>query len=291
VSKYGSQSGVQRYKCAGCGKVFQGGQRLNPAQIRQEYTEGKQTYAQLAQKYGCSMKTIQRKIDLVQLQPMKEYESVANVLMDTTYFGRRLGVMVFKDSISGKYLFKQYVKTETNKEYLSGIEEIRRRGIFIQSIICDGRKGLFKIFGDIPVQMCQFHQIQIINRYLTRKPKTLAAIELRALSLTIAKVSKAAFLQSMEQWYGKWETYLKERTINPANGKSYYTHKRLRSAWLSLKRNQPWLFTFEDFKGLVIPNTTNGLDGSFAGLKNKLRNHNGLSMARKKKVMDGFFKA
>jgi hypothetical protein len=31
--------------------------------------------------------------------------------MDTTYFGRGLGVMVFKDSISGKILFKQYVKT------------------------------------------------------------------------------------------------------------------------------------------------------------------------------------
>jgi hypothetical protein len=60
--------------------------------------------------------------------------------MDTTYFGRKLGVMVFKDSLSGRILYKQCVKQETNKLYLAGIEEISRRGVKIQSIICDGRK-------------------------------------------------------------------------------------------------------------------------------------------------------
>jgi hypothetical protein len=211
--------------------------------------------------------------------------------MDTTYFGRKLGVMVFKDSIGGKYPYKKYVKTETNKAYLKGIEEIRRRGIHIQAIICDGRKGLFNIFGAIPVQMCQFHQTQIVNRYLTKKPKTPAAIELRTLTLKLTKVSKLDFLMAMNAWYQKWDSYLKERTVNTDTGKSHYTHKRLRSAWLSLKRNLPWLFTHEDFKELMIPNTTNGLDGSFADLKNKLRNHNVLSMSRKKKFIDEFFKA
>lgn len=49
--------------------------------------------------------------------------------MDTTYFGRNFGVMVFKDSITGKILFKQYVKTETNQLYLDGIKEITKRGL------------------------------------------------------------------------------------------------------------------------------------------------------------------
>jgi len=86
--------------------------------------------------------------------------------MDTTYFGKSFGVMVFKDSLSGQVLFKQYVKQETNKLYVQGIEEIARRGIKIQSIICDGRKGLLQLFPvDIPIQMCQFHQVAIIRRY------------------------------------------------------------------------------------------------------------------------------
>ena len=42
---------------------------------------------------------------------------------------------------------------------------------------------------------------------------------------------------------------------------------------------------------LQIPNTTNAIDGHFADLKNKLRNHNGLSLERKKKFIDEFFKA
>ena len=41
---------------------------------------------------------------------------------------------------------------------------------------------------------------------------------------------------------------------------------------------------------LKIPNTTNSIDGHFADLKNKLRNHNGLSIRRKKKFIDGFLK-
>ena len=151
---------------------------MDPVQIWQEYTEGKQTYNQLAVKYNCSIKTIQRKIDGVKAQRETTFSSVANVLMDTTYFGRKLGVMVFKDSLSGQILYKQYVKQETNKLYLSGIEEIAKRGIKVQAIICDGRKGLLQLFGNIPVQMCNFHQVAIIRRYLTKKPKMQASKEL-----------------------------------------------------------------------------------------------------------------
>jgi hypothetical protein len=135
------------------------------------------------------------------------FSSVANVLMDTTYFRRKFGVMVFKDSLSGTILFKQYVKYETNNLYLSGIEEIVRRGISIQSIICDGRKGLFSLFGDIPVQMCQFHQVQIMSRYLTRKPKHEANIELKNISLSLTKSSRLEFEKQLDDWYIKWKEY------------------------------------------------------------------------------------
>ena len=91
-------------------------------------------------------------------------------------------------------------------------------------------------------------------------------------------------------WFCKWESFLNERKQD-ANGKYRYVHKRLRSAYRSLKKNLPWLFTWYDNIGLNIPNTTNSIDGQFAELKNKLRNHNGLSIARKRKFIDEFFKA
>jgi len=39
----------------------------------------------------------------------------------------------------------------------------------------------------------------------------------------------------------------------------------------------------------IIPRTTNCLDGQFSDLKNKLRNHNGLTDDRKKKLIDEYF--
>jgi hypothetical protein len=290
--KYGSVGGIQRYKCASCGKQFLVTYRLeiDANFLWQEYLSGKQTYQQLATKYECSIKTIQRKIDTVKAQRQTTFSSVANVLMDTTYFGRKLGVMVFKDSISGQILYKQYVKQETNKLYLSGVEEIAKRGIKIQAIICDGRKGLLQLFEGIPIQMCQFDQVAIIRRYLTKKPKMQASKELWTQVQLLTQTDKESFEGGLMAWYDKWEDFLKERKKD-ANGKNRYVHKRLRSAYRSLKTNLPWLFTWYDNMGLKIPNTTNAIDGHFANLKNKLRNHNGLSVARKKKFIDEFLKA
>jgi hypothetical protein len=255
------------------------------------YSSGKQTYAQLAERFCCSRKTIQRMLDKSPVCKCKEFSDIAVVIMDTTYFRRDFGVMVFKNSLDGVVLYKQYVRYETNALYLAGIAEITRRGINIQAIICDGRQGLFGLFGDIPVQMCQFHQIQIVMRYLTQKPKTQAAIELKRVTLKLTKQIKGEFINNLNNWFLRWSDYLNERSKSPSTGKTYYTHKRLRSAYLSLKKHLPYLFVFEDYKELMIPNTTNALDGQFSDLKNKLRNHNGLSKERKMKFIDGFFKA
>ena len=209
--------------------------------------------------------------------------------MDTTYFGRIFGVMVFKDSITGVILHKLYVKQETNKLYLSGIEAIAMRGIKIQAIICDGRKGLLQLFEGTPVQMCNFHQVAIVRRYLTRKPKMQASKELWKHVQLLVKTDKESFEGGLSAWYTKWEDFLNEKKVD-INGKNRYVHKKLRSAYKSLKTNLPWLFTWYDSMHLKIPNTTNAIDGHFADLKNKLRNHNGLSEARKKKFIDEFLK-
>jgi len=281
---------LQRYKCAACGRRFILTARIKEEEIWIDYLEGKQTYRQLATKYNCSTKTIQRKIDIITAARITSFPAVANVLMDTTYFGRKLGVMVFKDSISGVILYKQYVKQETNQLYLSGIEEISRRGIKVQAIICDGRKGLFHLFEGIPVQMCNFHQMAIIRRYLTRKPKMQAGKELWEHVKLLMKTDKESFEGGLTAWHSKWEDFLNERKTG-ADGKNRYVHKRLRNAYRSLKTNLSWLFTWYDHPDIQIPNTTNAIDGHFADLKNKLRNHNGLSVARKKKFIDEFLKA
>ena len=49
------------------------------------------------------------------------------------------------------------------------------------------------------------------------------------------------------------------------------------------------LFVFEEHPELDIPNTTNLLDGVFAGLKRHLECHHGLSKANKIKFIQDYF--
>jgi hypothetical protein len=245
---------------------------------------------QLANKYDVSIKTIQRRLDkvLINQQFHKPKESV--VMMDTTYFGRDFGVMVFKNT-EGHHLYWRFVKYETIASYVEGINYLKAQGIAIKGIVCDGRKGLFNALKEYQIQMCQFHQMAIVTRYITRKPKTQASIELKSIMNLLPKTDKESFFGVLEEWHNKWQSFINERAINLETGKSRYVHKRLRSAYKSIERNKQYLFTWYDYLDLGIPNTNNKLEGTFTDLKNKLRNHNGLSRKRKEKFINGFFKA
>ena len=211
-------------------------------------------------------------------------------MIDTTYFGRDFGVMVFKNT-EGQHLYWRFVKYETIAGYVEGINYLKDLGIRIKGIVCDGRKGLIKALNEYPIQMCQFHQIAIVSRYITRKPKVLASVELMGIINLLPHTDKESFLGALDEWHEKWKSYINERAINHETGKSRYVHKRLRSAYRSLERNKQYLFTWYDNMHLGMPNTNNQLEGTFTDLKNKLRNHNGLNRLRKEKFINGFLKA
>jgi len=243
---------------------------------------------QLSKKYKLSINTIRSKLEKYKIN-YPEYEpSQTVIIMDTTYFRRGFGVMVFRDSYGKRNLYWNYVTNETIHLYKQGIRLLKLKGWDIKAVVCDGRRGLFKAFPGCPVQMCHFHQQMIVRRYLTRNPRTEAGQKLRQLSLFLTSIDKASWCFSLEQWHLKWGNYIKEKTIDPDTGKWHYTHKRLRSAYRSLKTNTPYLFTYQDYPDLNIPNTTNSLDGSFTNLKSKLRNHSGLKRERKIQFTDHF---
>jgi hypothetical protein len=140
---------------------------------------------------------------------------------------------------------------------------------------------------NIPIQMCQFHQQKIITRYLTLKPKLEASIQLKQLSDLLTKLDEKTFTFLLDSWYQRWNEFLQEKSINPETGKKHFTHKRIRSAYRSLKRNLPYLFTFEHMRKLHIkfPNTNNSTEGYFSDLKKKVNLHQGLKLHRKLKLV------
>ncbi len=274
-----------------CHKRFSGGQKLSPNTLWQRYSEGKQSAAQLAAQYGCSLKTIRRHLAKAATQAECTLpQAPVNLIMDTTYFGRQWGVMVLYDARSKRALTVTAIERETNALYTQAVAVLREKDVVIQSIICDGKSGLLGAFPDIPVQMCQFHQIKIIMRHLTRKPKSPAAQALRALALTLTETTQAAFEAALKRWYEQYAAFLNDRSVNEKTGHSHYTHKRLRAAYNSLKRHLPWLFTCERFPDQGIPNTTNLLEGKFSEMKQFLRCHRGLKKESKLRFIKKLFR-
>lgn len=133
--------------------------------------------------------------------------------------------------------------------------------------------------------MCQFHQVAIINRYLTRKPKLEAGKELRSIALFLTSTDEKEFIVLLDNWYLKWKDFLKEKSINLETQRLHYAHKRLRSAYRSLKTNLPYLFTYQRYPELTIPNTTNSLDGTFSYFKTLLRVHRGMNKDKRYKAI------
>ena len=77
--------------------------------------------------------------------------------------------MVFQEYNNKKLINYKIVKNENNTDYKNGVRELQEEGWTIKAIVCDGRKGLLTGFPDIPTQMCNFHQVAIVRRYITKK--------------------------------------------------------------------------------------------------------------------------
>lgn len=244
-------------------------------------------YSAIASLEKCSVSTIQRRFDSITFNPADPPKSGKTVvIMDTTYFNKQSGVMVFRDYYLKRNIYWNYVTYETIDLYKSGIKHIQNQGWKILGIVCDGRRGLVSSFGNIPVQFCQFHQVAIVIRYITKNPKLQASKELKSIVLQLKSSTEKEFTKLLDEWYKKWKSFLDEKSFNPEKNKLHFTHKRLRSAYGSLRRNLRNLFTYQKHPDLNIPNTTNSIEGKFSGIKKKLRNHAGLKKHRKFKILD-----
>jgi len=203
-----------------------------------------------------------------------------------TFIKRTFGIAVIRAPHLKKNLVWKMSLTENASVYHNLRWQLWIKGFEITAAVMDGRPGLIEVFWDVPIQMCQFHQIQIMTRYLTTRPKLIAGQTLRHIALGIPKSNESEMKKALNDWHEQWKDFLKEKTYNPETQRWFYTHKRLRSAYRSIMRNLPLLYTYQKYPELNIPNTTNSLDGTFGHLKDMIRIHRGLKKNRKLKLID-----
>jgi hypothetical protein len=241
--------------------------------------------AQLANKYQKSGRWIRQQLDKAPLSKFQLLPQPVVGIADITFWGRGYGVLVFRSWDLRQNLYWTEVVTETAAVYQEARQILESIGYTFQAMILDGRKGIREVFGDIPVQICHFHQLAAIKRYLTSRPKLEAGKELRIIALALPKLNESLLGQVLEEWRAKWQEFLKERTYSEDSKHWQYTHRRIRAAFRSLKTNLPYLFTYQKYPELKIANTTNSLDGSFSHLKDLLRLHRGLMRRRRWRII------
>lgn len=242
---------------------------------------GKQTLEQLSQKYALDHKTIQRYFRERHPETRFPYELIPPhpvfLVIDVYYRKRGDGTIVFRVPELQQNLLWYDIEYETILAYTRGVDTLVQAGWEIQGITIDGRPGTIRALEYYaPVQHCQFHQLQTVIKYLTKRPKFESHQSLKRVASTLTKVDESTFTTLLNYWHGKYEHLLKEKTHHPGGGWSY-THEHLRSCYNSLRRNLPHLFTYLNHPGM--PNTTNSLDGSISHLRTLHRIHRGKSFS------------
>lgn len=298
VVKNWVQRWKQAYKCSLCHYRFIGKARGSwkwaiVVGLRSEYIEWKQTYQQLADKIWKDKRTVQRMFDREIVWTDEFYNEklskiVIILICDCTWFGET-GFIVMKSHEHRKVIYARAFEWEENvKQYVEGINYLKARWRIIRWIVCDWLKGLRQALVGIPFQSCQFHQVKNIVKYLTKKPKSEASKNLLKIAYELKNATYEGFNKMLVDWESEYREHINEKTYNEIwKRKRRYTHRRLRSAYKSLKNNMCVLFTYKIYDGM--PNTTNELEWYFKLIKAKTNIHNWLEEERKKRVVLNLF--
>ena len=155
----------------------------------------------MAGEYKRGVSWIQKQIYEYEPSYKVHYPRAVNLVCDATFYGKRkdkLGTLVFKDSITKEVLLWKHIQSETIKEYKYLLNTLLELGYTINSITIDGKRGLYKVFEDYPVQMCHFHQKKIIQRYITKHPKLQASKDLQKILLRLTFSNETIFTKKLD---------------------------------------------------------------------------------------------
>ena len=152
---------------------FIGRCRLKKEDVNSAYSLGNLTVSDIAREFGVSTRTIHRYLssDYKENLPNLVSSNVV-VLMDATYWGRRFGVVIMKDHISGRVLWYKFIdKKETIADYREGVLYLELHGYNVLGIVSDGLKGLRQEFYQYRLQ--QMLVIRISPNFLCYLPSLL----------------------------------------------------------------------------------------------------------------------
>jgi len=211
-----------------------------------------------------------------------------HLLIDGSYFTNGLCLILYYDhDIRYVQLYRE-TNQEKYREIKEDLENLKRLGVEVYSITCDGHKAILKaiqkVFPEVVVQRCLVHIKRQVRNYLSGMPRTEPAQHLLRLSrrITMLKTQEEAanWLLELHLWHQRYKSFVDEITFNPGTQRYWYTHKNLHAAFTLVRKAIPNMFHYLDDP--EIPYTTNRLENYFTHLKEKLTLHRGLRFDSKR---------
>lgn len=209
------------------------------------------------------------------------------VLDATSIVPRQRMVFIGTDAETGRPVSWADWSHESHEVWSLFLAHLDRAGIKPQVVVCDAQRGLLKaireVWPDAIVQRCLIHVVRQAMIWLTKNPKTIPGVELRALVGTLPAVRSREeaerWVRSFNSWSDKSREFLRERSEGP-DGTRWYTHRKLRGVRSLIANAIPDLFHFTN--DVSIPRTSNHVEGGInARLKELLRCHRGIQTNKK----------
>jgi hypothetical protein len=278
-----SRHGTQRWLCRQCGRTFGWKNPLNK-HLRQRVwferwiVEG-YTLRQLAIQSGHSISTVRRIIEHWLEHPPPNKTKLAGyryLILDGTFLDQRKGVFAVMDAERYCVIYGAPEMAEGPAHLYPFCSTLAQRGLAPTSATVDGNPHLMRIlrllWPEITIQRCLIHIQRQGLSWCRQYPKRTDAKHLRALFLTVMSICTASdrdqFLSALRTWERRYG-----RSINrsPEKGWVFSDLKRARSMLLTAL---PDMFRYLDDP--LISKSTNALEGYFARLKQRYRQHRGL---------------
>ena len=288
--KKGKRNGYSRYFCKNCGSYFTDRRphisEKNMFVWFRRWVREKQSISQIAQESGHSERTLKRYfykiLPTCPTWQIQKREKV-NLLIDGTYFTNKVCLLLYRDNNIKMTILYRLAQREGLRDLMEDLQAIKDVGIEVESVTCDGAANILKavrnVFPEAIIQRCTFHIANEVCLWLTKKPKSEAAQELRELVGYLNKVSTheetQLWMRAFIDWKTKYNSFINQKTTDEQSGRWWYTHKTLHQSASHIERAIPNMFCY--LFSPKIPKTSNSIESFFGHLKGHLRLHRGLS--------------
>jgi len=281
-----------RYYCRICKKTFVSAQRRHgkrrPFQwYFKQYVLYGVSYAILSRWSGYSIQHLHGHFTRILMQHppqvilSQEKDTETYLILDGMWFGKRMCLMLYRQSKSKLILCASFMKREFGSLIFKNLKEIHKKGYRFTGVVSDGgtgiRNAVIRMYGQIPHQICMAHIHRQATNSLGKYPKEERVRKLRTLADHMWHVeseeARVWWRDQVNAWIRTNGMYLGE-TRWDTTGHWWYIHAGVRKSVRAIKTAYEECFTFLDHP--LMPKTTNEIEATIGNLSMKHLIHRGM---------------